>query len=143
VIALGPAAVERWINNGPPAERERRRRRIYNGLDEPEAQAALRIYDRFLADMETQLARTPWLAGDRFSLAEVNVIPFVNRLDMLALSGMWTQSRPRVTDWWERIKARPTFQDAMFKYVPPPLRRLMAEKGEEAWPKVSAILAGG
>jgi glutathione S-transferase len=140
VIALGPAAVERWINNGPPAERERRRRRIYNGLDEPEAQAALRIYDRFLADMETQLARTPWLAGDRFSLAEVGVIPYVNRLDMLQLSGLWTGVRPHLAAWWGRVAARPSFEPALMKFVPPPLKEIMRAKGSEAWPQVRAIL---
>jgi hypothetical protein len=35
------------------------------------------------------------------------------------------------------------FQDAMFKYVPPPLRKLMTDKGREAWPKVRHILGTG
>jgi glutathione S-transferase len=143
VLANPPAVIEEYVNKLGPAEAPQRKKRLETGIDDPDARGALRVYDKFLGDMETALADRPWLAGDRFSLAEVNVIPFVNRLDMLALSGMWTQSRPHVTDWWERIKARPTFQDAMFKYVPPPLRRLMVEKGKEAWPKVRAILAGG
>ena len=86
VIANGPAVVEHYINQCSPAERVRRKQRLERGLDDPETQSALRIYDRFLADMETQLSQTHWLAGDRFSLAEVGVIPYVNRLDILQLS---------------------------------------------------------
>jgi glutathione S-transferase len=140
VIANGPAAIDAWVNHAPPAERARRRQRLEAGIDDPDAAPALRIYDRFLADMETQLARSLWLAGDRFSLAEVGVIPYVNRLDMLRLSGLWTERRPHLADWWQRVKSRPTFQPALLKYVPPPLFDLMREHGDEAWPKVKAIV---
>jgi glutathione S-transferase len=90
--------------------------------------------------MESALARQPWLAGDRFSLAEIGVIPYVNRLDMLQLSPLWTESRPRLTDWWQRIKARPGFHEAMFRYVPPPLAAIMRDRGAEALPTVRAVL---
>lgn len=140
VIANGPEVVENYVKQAPPAERERRRQRLERGIEDPDAQAALRIYDRFLGDLDAQLAKTPWLAGDRYSLADVGVTPYVNRLDMLQLSGLWTEKRPHLTDWWERIKARPSFEPAMMKYVPPALRELMRVRGNEAWPKVRAIL---
>jgi glutathione S-transferase len=142
VLANPPDVLDEYINKLGPAEAPRRRQRLETGLDDADAAAALKVYDKFLADMDAALARRPWLAGDRFSLAEANAIPFVNRLDMLELSGMWKLSRPHLTAWWERIKDRPTFQDAMFKYVPAAVRKLMTEKGGEAWPKVKAILAG-
>ena len=140
VIANGPAVVEHYINQGSPEERVRRKQRLERELDDPEAQSALRIYDRFLADMETRLSQTHCLAGDGFSLAEVGVIPYVNRLDMLQLSGLWTESRPHLAAWWNRIKARPSFEPALLKYVPPTLRELMRARGKEAWPKVCAVL---
>jgi glutathione S-transferase len=140
VIANGPAAVDAWVNNVPAAERARRRQRLEAGIEDPEAMAALRVYDRFLGDMETQLARTRWLAGDTFSLAEVGVIPYVNRLDMLQLSGLWTARRPRLSDWWQRVKARPTFVPALLNYVPPALFEIMRKHGGEAWPRVRAIV---
>ena len=140
VIANGPEAVDKWVNQAPPAERARRRRRLENGIDNPDAQAALRIYDRFLADMETQLSRTAWLAGPTFSLAEVGVIPYVNRLDMLNLSGLWNETRPHLAQWFARIKARPSFEPALMKYLPPALGEMMKARGDAAWPKVRAIL---
>jgi glutathione S-transferase len=130
----------RTLSSRAPAVRERRKWQLEKGLDDPEAQAALRIYDGFLADMEAQLSQATWLAGPSFSLAEVGVVPYVNRLDMLQLSGMWTESRQHLADWWQRIKARPSFAPALMKYVPPALVTLMEMHGSEAWPQVRAIL---
>jgi glutathione S-transferase len=140
VIANGPAAVETWVNSVAPAARERRRQRLTLGIDAPEASAALRLYDRFLADMETTLARRQWLAGDSFSLAEIGVIPYINRLDMLMLAPLWTERRPHLADWFGRVKARPGFAAAMLAYVPPPLKALMEARGTEALPRVQEIL---
>ncbi|HWE74690.1 MAG TPA: glutathione S-transferase family protein [Stellaceae bacterium] len=143
VIANGPEAIKAWVENAPPAEHPRRRQRLEAGIEHPDATACMRIYDRFLGDMEAQLAQTRWLAGERFSLAEVGVIPYINRLDMLALSDLWTEKRPHLTDWWQRVKARPTFEPALFKYVPPGLGEMMAKYGRESWPTVKAIVQQG
>ena len=141
VLANPPEVVDEYINKLGPSEARKRRSRLESGIEHTSVHASLRVYEKFFADMETAFADRPWLAGEAFSLAEVGVIPFVNRLDMLQLSGMWTASHPHLTDWWERVKARPMFEDAMFKYIPSALRQLMTDKGEEAWPKVKAILA--
>lgn len=140
VLSNGPEAVEAYVNKVAPDKRPRRRQMLERGIDDPEARAALLVYDRFLADMETTLSNQPWLAGERFSLAEIGVIPYVNRLDMLQLSGMWTASRPHLTDWFERVKRRQSFEPALFGFLPPSLRTLMKERGAEAWPQVQAIL---
>ena len=89
VIANGPEAVSAFVNSLGPAAVERRRRRLELGIEDEEAQSSLRIWDRFLADMERWLSHHEWLAGGRFSLAEACMTPFMNRLDMLQLSFMW------------------------------------------------------
>jgi glutathione S-transferase len=142
VLANPPDVLDEYINKLGPAEAPRRRKRLETGIEDADATTAIRVFDQFFSDMENALSRRLWLAGERFSLAEVGVIPFVNRIDMLCLSGMWTESRPNLTGWWERIKARPMFQGAMLTYVPPALRTLMTDKGREAWPKVCDILRG-
>ncbi len=142
VLANPPEMVDEYINKFGPDEAVRRRARLERGIDSAEAAPAIKTYDKFLADMEAALAAGgPWLAGKTFSLAETGVIPYVNRLDMLQLSGMWTERRPRLTDWWTRVKARPWFEREMLSYAPAPLRALMKAKGDEAWPQVKAILA--
>lgn len=140
VLRNGPEAVEAYVNKVPPERRARRRQMLERGIGDEEARAALLVYDRFLADMESALSRTPWLAGERFSLAEIGVIPYITRLDMLQLSGMWTRTRPHLTDWFARVTARPSFEPSIYGYLPLPLRELMRERGEETWPQVRAIL---
>ena len=49
----------------------------------------------------------PWLLGDMFTLADINMIPYVWRIEYLNLLDIWMDDRPRVAEWWERAKARP------------------------------------
>ena len=60
--------------------------------------------------------------------------------DMLGLSPLWEETRPHLTDWFRRVKARPGFEAAMLRYVPPPLAALMRQHGAAALPAVRAVL---
>jgi hypothetical protein len=55
---------------------------------------------------------------------------------MLGLRPMWEESRPRVTDWYARVKARPNYAESVLKYDPPDRIKIMNEAGESQWPKV-------
>ena len=48
-----------------------------------------------------------YLAGDSFSNADCAVIPYILRLELLKLDGMWAQS-PAIADWWARMRSRPS-----------------------------------
>ena len=93
--------------------------------------------------MEEQLGETDWLAGDAYSLADTGATPYLMRLEMLKMSGLWEENRPRVSDWLARIKARPSFQPALFEYLPADLLEDMNTNGAKAWPEVQAILKEG
>lgn len=98
------------------------------------------MYDRYLQKMEDALQDGPWLAGPAFSLADVSLTPYVNRLDMLGMSEMLTRSRPRLTDWFERIKTRPTFKPCFLDSCPPDLTQDLKTFGTQSWPEVRRIL---
>lgn len=49
--------------------------------------------------MEDALVKHRCLAGEEFTLADIAMTPYVNRLDMLGMSEMWTRARPRVAQW--------------------------------------------
>ena len=51
-----------------------------------------------------------------YTLADAEITPYVERIDRLGLAGMW-DSRPRLADWFRRIKARPSFT-AISDYPP-------------------------
>ena len=100
----------------------------------------MRSYSKVVANMTRQLDRTPWLAGDQYSLADVAVLPHVVRLEHLALSWLWGGERAPVGDWLKRSKARKGFA-GISNYLNPKYLELLERTGIEARPKVEA--AGG
>ncbi len=70
--------------------------------------AYLPLYDSFLQKMDDRLKTSAWLAGATFSLADIALTPYITRSYMMSMSEMWTNNRPNLNNWFERIKARPT-----------------------------------
>jgi ganglioside-induced differentiation-associated protein 1 len=114
---------------------------IQHGLEAPGAVDKIRPYERYLQKMEHALAAGDWLVGGRFSMADIAMAPYVNRLDALAMAGLWRGGRlPRVERWFERVRARPTFRPAFVDWLPKALGEEMRANGEASWPEVKALL---
>jgi glutathione S-transferase len=92
-----------------------------------------------LTEMDDVLAQHAWLAGPDYTIADAAFTPYLARLDHLNILGM-TEGRPHAGDWYRRIKARPSFQDAIVKWENPDYLKLMRGRGDEAWPKVQEIV---
>jgi glutathione S-transferase len=60
---------------------------------------------------------------------------------MLGMAPMWERTRPRVTDWFHRIKARPSFKPAFLDWCPPDLTADLLTFGRQNWPGVERLLA--
>ena len=74
-------------------------------------------------------------------MADIAMAPYLNRLAALAMEPMWTAGRlPRVEDWFERVRARPTFHPGFIEWMPPDLAEEMRANGERSWPDIRAIL---
>ena len=114
---------------------------IQQGLDAPGAADKIRLYDAYLRKMEAALAASTWLVGSHFSMADIAMAPYVNRLASLAMEGLWRNGRlPHVDDWFERLRARPTFHSAFVEWLPPQLAAEMRANGERSWPAVAAAI---
>jgi glutathione S-transferase len=75
--------------------------------DMDEALARLRrTYERMEAEIEN--SGGPWLLGKDISLADVMAMPAVVRMADLGQDGAW-RDLPRVTRWYEAIRAHPAF----------------------------------
>ena len=97
----------------------RLRRRIEVGVSVDEEDEAYAKLDYMLDQMETKLGDGPWLAGASYSLADIAMAPMINRIEVLARPEMIAPARrPRVADWWQRMQARPAFQEA-FSFTNP------------------------
>ncbi len=135
---------ERWeayLKNKPlAASRERSEERILKGIESKLFAPALVRAEKMVADMETALGEGPWLAGDSYSLADIGFTPYILRLGHLQLSPMWDNC-PRLADWYGRIQARPSFKTAAVDWFNEDAVNLMAEKGEEEWPRIQSMLS--
>jgi len=89
-------------------------RRVAQGVSEQEETDAYASLDHMLDAMEKTLAeRGPWLLGKAYSLADVALAPFVNRIEVLPRPEMvGAKLRPRIADWWQRMQARPAYKEA-------------------------------
>ncbi|HEX7761316.1 MAG TPA: glutathione S-transferase family protein [Caulobacteraceae bacterium] len=80
--------------------------------------------------VEAQLARTPWLAGDSFTLADANFFAHCGMMIARMFPEIGTQERcPRLLDWAERMRARPGVKAAlaMPDHTNPALRTFTGE----------------
>ena len=111
------------------------------GFEAEGAEAKLKLYDLYLHKMEEVLQDHDWLAGDNFTFADIAMTPYVNRLDMLSLTPMWENGRlPKVTEWFERIKARPSFKPMLLDWCPEDLTNDLKTFGGQSWPEVAKLL---
>jgi glutathione S-transferase len=47
--------------------------------------------------------------GDQFTLADVNLAPFIARLDGLKFVEPWIDDKPYTQIWWKAVKTRPSY----------------------------------
>jgi glutathione S-transferase len=112
------------------------------GFDAPGASEKVRLYDSYLAKMEAALSGgDDWLVGNKFSIADIAMTPYVNRLAMMSMRGMWENGRmPNAEKWFARIEARPNFKKCLIDWVPEDLTNDLRENGKMSWPEVAKIL---
>jgi glutathione S-transferase len=124
-----------------PVVRERLQRIMDDGLAAPDATDAARRYDTFVGFMERALAQSNYLVGNSFTLADAGAIPYINRANMLGLGGLWEDRRPRVADWYARMRQRPSFNSAINAYWDDDARQRFDVPPDEVWAEYTNILS--
>jgi glutathione S-transferase len=122
-----------------PDRRDRVRMGIEKGMDAPQFAPAIQRFAKLLKDIEAALETSPWLAGPAYSLADTGYTPYVWRLEHLGLDFLFG---PRTRAWADRLKARPSFAQAMEKWANPGYLELFAETRGAAAEKVRPMVAG-
>lgn len=87
-------------------------KRIESGIPPEEEDAAYYKIATIMDCMETALTPGPWLVGDRLSLADIAMAPYINRIEVLA-HPEFISDRPHILEWWQRIQDLPSFLIAM------------------------------
>jgi glutathione S-transferase len=123
-----------------PVARATRRSVIEHGVAAPEFAGALGVFADTLEKMEAELAERRWLSGERFGLADATLLPYVLRLEHLAMDPLIeAPARPRVADWLARVKALPSYATAVEAWALPAAVEMMRSQGKAAWPEVEPL----
>ena len=139
IAQRSPEEIEATLDAIPdPVRRAQRRSVIEHGVKAPEVAGAIAAFEGMLDAMEQDLAERTWLAGDEYTLAEAAVLPYVMRLDHLAMTPL-VERRPRVLDWYRRVRERKSFEAAITDMLPQFFIDLLRSNGEAVWDEVDAL----
>jgi glutathione S-transferase len=82
---------------------------------------AVQAMDAELARLEARLARSPWLSGSAFGLADVSWLVNVHRLSLMLYS---FKRFPRLAEWLSRCMARPSSRKAIASFEKGAVKRI-------------------
>jgi glutathione S-transferase len=129
----------RFRNIGDPGRRARMISTYELGCGSPFVEQGIFAFEKMFGEMEESLSDgRPWLVGQNFTLADINVIPFAARLDYLSLLDVWIRERPLVAAWWQKAKTRPSFSGSIAALLKENQIRAMAESGN----RIKSEIAG-
>lgn len=130
--------LEAWLARVPnPEIRAKRRDLLRHGAASAHVGGALRVLDGVFRDMA---AAGPWLTGQSHGLADVALLPYVDRVRTLGLEGLYQGRFSGVAAWLERGRARPSHGTAVTAWDDPVVLAGWREAGTEAWPIIAAQL---
>lgn len=100
------------------AEKRPLRKKFYQdmgrkGFGKDRYDASLDQLKQTIARMEAALEAQDWLCGDKMTLADICVIPTIDRMQDLGLSDLWDDA-PNVSRWWAAVQARDSFQQTYY-----------------------------
>lgn len=98
-----------------PTEERRKtwRRMAREPFSAEELEASLDVLRDMMDRIESRLRYREWLVGDAFGLADIAAAPYVVRYFEIAPAER--DARPRAAWWWQRMRARRSFAEAVME----------------------------
>ena len=82
-----------------------------------------------------------WLSGDSFGLADATVVPYITRMEHLALGEILDKTySPRLSAWLDKIKRLPFYKEAVDDHIPEPLIGMLNKFGSDLKEDVIEIM---
>jgi glutathione S-transferase len=104
----------RFNNVGDPSRGARFRSTYEHGTDSPYVLYAVASFEKMFSTMSDVLADgRKWLVTDDLTLGDINLMPFVARLEYLNMLDIFIDERPRVQVWWTRSKELSSYKKAI------------------------------
>ncbi len=112
--ALEGEARQQALARVPTVERRARWDKMaQGGYSDDDLAEAVRKMEACLDKLSDQLEVTPWLIGETFSLADMAVLPYADRIRNLHPELLDGDDRRAIAAWLERAKARPGVDRAL------------------------------
>ncbi|MBB4640425.1 glutathione S-transferase family protein [Rhizorhapis suberifaciens] len=112
--SLEEGAFDKLLERIPLHEQREKWKTARSGFSEADLANATRKIEAAVDKVEQQLAGTPWLAGDIYTLADINFFCHCGMMVNRMFPEMNIARRaPRLADWIARMNARPGVQAAL------------------------------
>ena len=139
LIKMEPTEIEKHIQGIPNiATRARRKRIIEQGFESPDFNQSIEGLMKMLSDMEKSLIKEDWLSGANYTLSDVAMTPLIERIYELECHGLLVKY-PAVIDWFERVQARPSYEDCL-GLTPNPEKLQHSTNGAKAWSHIKSLI---
>jgi glutathione S-transferase len=136
---MEPEEIENHILGIPNVvTRARRRRIIEQGFESSDFNQSIEGLIRMLGDMEKSLIKEDWLIGTNYTLSDIAMTPLIERIHELECHGLLIKY-PAVADWFERIQARPSYEDCL-GLTPNPERLQHSKSGKKSWKYIESLI---
>ena len=100
---------KRWASMPDQLRAAKMQDLVEKGAQSAYVPVALSRMARLAAEVNEDLAKSPWLMGEAYSLADAMLTSYFFRTECVGLAGLWETRYPRTTDWYNRIKKRRSF----------------------------------
>jgi glutathione S-transferase len=112
---LSNAELEKLLSKVPTEERRKRWQTVAReDFTDEQVSESRRKMDDTLSKLEAWVGEGgPWLLGEQLTLADIAIVPFIDRIRNLLPEALDPQAYPRTVDWYARIFERPACQRAL------------------------------
>lgn len=105
---LGPGDLDEKLSRIPLDERRERWAKVARGgFGDADFAAGRKAASLILTRMETALGDGPWLMGAQYTLADIDLVPFVDRFVEFYPDLLNAAAAPKVAAWLARMRERP------------------------------------
>jgi len=104
----------RFRNVGDPARSARFLSTYEHGTESPYVFYGVASFEKLFRQMSDALSDgRNWLVGSNLTLGDINLMPFVARLEYLNILDIFIADRQRVQTWWQQSKELTGYQKAI------------------------------
>jgi glutathione S-transferase len=139
-LDMSPEQLDSALPLTNPIKRQCSFELLKNGFESPIFALAVDRFRKMFADMEEVLAHATWLAGDEYSLADVDFTPYLRRLADLGVWPLVHNEYPSVARWYAAAMARPSYKTAILGWVSVEDEQRTRRMAALAAPRLAAIL---